>query len=253
MLDRERVFTDASDSYESSDVLVELSSRLTSAERNRADRERPLVTLSYAQSLDGTIAAADKRRLFLSCAQSMRLTHELRALHNAILVGIGTVLADDPQLNVRLVDGRNPQPVVVDSKLRLPLDANLLKSGRATWLAATEAAATEAEAAVAARGGEVLRMPQLTNGWVDIKALLAELTHRGIDHVLVEGGTRILTSFLQSRLVDYVVVTISPCFVGGTPALQPHQLSPPPRLSHWHSARFGEDLVVFGELDGSSG
>ena len=87
----------------------------------------PFVTLSYAQSLDGCIVAQPGQPLALSGAQSLILTHKLRAAHDAILVGIGTVLADNPRLDVRLAPGPDPQPVVVDSRLRFPLNANLLQ------------------------------------------------------------------------------------------------------------------------------
>ncbi|HEX9595492.1 MAG TPA: RibD family protein, partial [Anaerolineales bacterium] len=87
------------------------------------DLDRPTVTLSYAQSLDGSIALHRGEPLTLSGPESMAMTHRLRAAHDAILVGIGTVISDDPQLNVRLVEGRNPQVVVLDSRLRLPLTA----------------------------------------------------------------------------------------------------------------------------------
>ena len=90
---------------------------------------RPFVTLSYAQSLDGSIAARRGATTPISGPDALRLTHQLRAHHDAILVGIGTVLADDPQLTVRLVAGPNPQPVIVDSRLRLPLTARLLSDG----------------------------------------------------------------------------------------------------------------------------
>src|SRR5512133_2370683 len=92
-----------------------------------AGREgRPLVTLSYAQSLDGSLAAQRGTPLALSGPQSMELTHRLRAAQDAILVGIGTVLSDNPRLTVRLVEGSQPQPVILDSHLRFPLNANLL-------------------------------------------------------------------------------------------------------------------------------
>src|SRR4051794_24685033 len=88
--------------------------------------DRPIVTLAYAQSLDGSIATAARRPLALSSQPALKLTHQLRAEHDAILVGIGTVLADDPLLTVRLVNGPNPVPVVLDSRLRLPSTARLL-------------------------------------------------------------------------------------------------------------------------------
>lgn len=231
-----------------SPFLAELCAMLDQAERTLSERARPFVTLAYAQSLDGSIAGEGRRPLTLSGASSLQLTHELRAAHDAILVGIGTVLADDPRLNVRLVSGTDPQPIVVDSRLRLPESSHLLQNGRGVWLAATEAAEDSEVERVSSRGADVLRMPALENGWVDLEALMSDLIERGISHVLVEGGARILTSFLKVRLADYVVLTVAPRFVGGVPALIQHELSPFPRLSSWRSERVGDDLVLAGEL-----
>jgi 3,4-dihydroxy 2-butanone 4-phosphate synthase/GTP cyclohydrolase II len=89
---------------------------------------RPFVTLAYAQSLDGSLAARRGEPLSLSGLESQKLTHRLRASHSAILVGISTLLADDPQLNVRLVEGENPQPVVLDSRLRTRFKARVFQS-----------------------------------------------------------------------------------------------------------------------------
>lgn len=236
MLERDRVL---------SPILADLYARLESAE---AGRERPFVTLAYAQSLDGSIAGQDRRPLSLSGASSLQLTHELRAAHDAILVGIGTVLSDNPQLNVRLVPGPDPRPIVVDSHLRVPETAHLMDNGRGTWLAVTSDAGERAEQRVRARGADVVRTPSLDNGWVDLRALTASLAKRGVSHLLVEGGARILTSFLKARLVDYVVITVAPQFVGGVPVLCENELSPFPRLGSWQSERIGEDLVVAGEL-----
>jgi GTP cyclohydrolase II len=233
-------------------ILSDLLLRLQSARRDRSFRgRRPFVTLAYAQSLDGSIAGEGNRPLSLSCGSALALTHELRAAHDAILVGIGTVLADNPRLNVRLVSGDDPRPIVVDSRLRIPHHVNLLDSGRAIWLAATPAAPGEAEEELNARGAEVLRMPALPNGWVDLGALLKRLDDLGVRDVLVEGGARILTSFLESGLVDYLVVTISPRFVGGVRALSSRELAGYPRLRGWRAERVGEDLVLAGEVVGA--
>ena len=239
MLERDRVL---------SPILGDLHARLDEAERDGAARGRPFVTLAYAQSLDGSIAGQGRRPLSLSGPSSLQLTHELRAAHDAILVGIGTVLSDNPQLNVRLVPGSDPQPIVVDSRLRLPEAAHLMESGRGTWLAVTPDAGEQDETRVRARGADVLRTPALDNGWVDLEALMGSLSERGLAHLLVEGGARILTSFLKARLVDYVVITVSPQFVGGVPALCETELSPFPRLRSWQTERVGEDLIMAGEL-----
>lgn len=231
-----------------SSILSDLLVRLEESRLQAARRGRPFVTLAYAQSLDGSIAGDGNRPLKLSSPSSLQLTHELRASHDAILVGIGTVLADNPRLNVRLASGEDPRPIVVDSRLRIPLDAHLLDNGRGVWLATTEAAAASAEVELQSRGALVLRVRALENGWVDLAALLQRLEKRGVRHLLVEGGARILTSFLESKLVDYLVVTISPRFVGGVRPLDARELSSFPSLVSWRSERVGEDLVVAGGL-----
>src|SRR4029450_6900487 len=120
---------------------------------------RPFVTLSYAQSVDGSIAARPGQPLALSGTRSMTLTHQLRAAHDAILVGIGTVLADNPRLTVRLVEGKNPQPIVADSRLRFPLSANLLCAHPlAPWIAAGEPADASRQRVLEAAGARGARV-----------------------------------------------------------------------------------------------
>ena len=111
---------------------------------------RPQVILSYAQSLDGCIAARRGCRLALSGADSMKLTHTLRAGNDAVLVGIGTVLADDPLLSVRLAKGPSPRPVVLDSRLRLPVRCHLLHNGNRPWVLTTPAASASRQASLEA-------------------------------------------------------------------------------------------------------
>jgi GTP cyclohydrolase II len=212
---------------------------------------RPCVTLSYAQSLDGSIADRPGRPLALSGSQAMAMTHGLRALHQAILVGIGTVLADNPRLNVRLVSGPDPQPVVVDSRLRFPPYANLLKNRRSPWIATHEDAEAERQQALEAAGARVLRLPG-SNGWVDLAALLEHLGAIGINSLMVEGGAQIITSFLTSRLVDQVVLTIAPLLVGGLRVVDHLELGSRRRflrLKNVSYQQLGDDLVLRGEPD----
>jgi 3,4-dihydroxy 2-butanone 4-phosphate synthase/GTP cyclohydrolase II len=129
-------------------ILEQINAPLHRAAAHRQRTGRPFVTLSYAQSLDGSIAARPGRPLALSGSKSMALTHGLRATHEGILVGIGTLLADDPRLNVRLVEGKDPQPIVVDSRLRFPPYANLLRNGRIPWIATSAEADPERQAAL---------------------------------------------------------------------------------------------------------
>ncbi len=232
-------------------VIEQIRRVLAKAPEHRERTGRPLVTLSYAQSLDGSIADRPGRPLALSGSQSMIFTHCLRAFHDAILVGIGTVLADNPRLNVRLVEGSNPQPVIVDSRLRFPPYANLLRNGRTPWIAAAEGADPERQEALEAAGARVLRLPG-QNGWVDLPALLDHLGRQGIDHLMVEGGAQIITSFLATRLVDQVVLTIAPMLVGGLRVVDNlgySSLRRFPRLSRVSYQQLGEDLVLRGEPD----
>jgi 3,4-dihydroxy 2-butanone 4-phosphate synthase/GTP cyclohydrolase II len=229
--------------------LEALAARATAHHRRTG---RPFVTLTYAQSLDGSIAADPGQPLSLSGPQSLLLTHYLRAAHDAILVGIGTVLADDPLLNVRLVEGKNPQPVIVDSQLRFPLDANLLRRHPlAPWIATSEHADRERQRRLEAAGARVLRLPPTAGGYVDLDALLKQLGECGIRSLMVEGGARIITSFLARQLANYLVLTVVPRLVGGVRAVGNLGAFEParfPGLRHIGSQRLGEDLVLWGDL-----
>ena len=247
-----------------SDSIAELLENLKRARAREHRRDRPFVTLAYAQSVDGSITTARGERYGLSGPDALRLTHALRARHDAILIGVGTVLADDPELRVRFADGPSPLPVIVDSRVRTPADAKLLSvAGRPVWIAtaATNAASNgsgEQEARVAgiqADGRRIIECPALPNGWVDLHALLRRLGSDGVAHVMVEGGARIITSFLAARLVDYAVVTIAPQFLGGLSAVESSQSvgrpgppAPLASLTGWVSCRLGDDLVLGGEV-----
>jgi GTP cyclohydrolase II len=241
-----------------SDSIAELLESLMQARARAPRRDRPFVTLAYAQSLDGSITTARGERYRLSGSDAMRFTHALRARHDAILIGVGTVLADDPELRVRLADGPSPQPVVVDSRVRTPSDAKLLSAaGRPVWIAATslDGWSPDQEARIAriqTDGRRIIECPALPNGWVDLAALLRRLGSAGVEHVMVEGGARIISSFLAARLVDYALVTIAPQFLGGLPAVEPSARAGLPSavasLTTLVSCRLGEDLVIGGEV-----
>lgn len=177
---------------------------------------RPLVTLTWAQSLDGSIAAAPGLRTALSCPESLAMTHALRARHDAILVGIGTVLADDPSLTVRLVEGSSPRAVILDSRLRLPLGARLLgrSDGGPLVIAARDADRARREALEKA-GATVIVADRGEDGLIDLHSALAALADTGIRTLMVEGGAAVLASFLSLRLVDEVVATIAPVILAG--------------------------------------
>jgi GTP cyclohydrolase II len=220
---------------------------------HRQQTGRPYVTLTYAQSLDGAIAARPGHPLALSCRESQTMTHALRAAHDVILVGIGTVLADNPSLTVRLVVGRNPQPVVLDSRLRFPIFSKLLQQkALPPWIITNMAAEAERQAILEDLGARVYRLPAGDNGGIDIKELLETFGEMGINGIMVEGGAQIITSFLACQAVDQVIVTIAPVLVGGVRVLDFfHQPRPKvyPRLVNVDYQRIGEDLIVRGDPD----
>jgi len=222
------------------------------AERHFNSTHKPFVLLTYAQSLDGSISTRRDRQLQLSGPDSQRMTHQLRASHDAILVGIGTVLADDPRLTARLVEGKNPQPVIVDTHLRFPLAARLLmNSDLRPWIIASNGADPEARLRLEAAGARVLEVPQNPDGLLDLDTMLALLGEMTIASLMVEGGAKVLTSFLKYRLADWMVITLSPRLVGGLNAIDPLLWGEPthfPRLAHISSESCGEDLIVWGDL-----
>jgi riboflavin-specific deaminase-like protein len=233
------------------DVVGQVLDDLGAAARARGARPRPFVTLSWAQSLDGSIALEPGRGCALSGEESLAMTHAVRAAHDAILVGIGTLLADDPRLSVRHWTGRSPAPVVLDSRLRTPPTARVLAAGpgRAVCIACTTAADEARVAPLARRGVSVLRLPAQENGWVDLGALLDSLGQSGVRRLMVEGGARVLTSFLRAGLGDYAVVTVAPRLLGGLPVVGQLDRERPPRFSEVATHRLGDDVVLTGPLD----
>lgn len=220
----------------------------------RETLNRPRVTVSYAQTLDGRIATATGDARWISGPESLRLAHQLRADHDAIMVGVETVRRDDPRLTVRLVPGRDPLRVVVDSGLRTPLTAAVLAGGAAsgTLLAVTDRAPSERRAAVQALGATVLCLPDDGAGRVDLAALLAALHARGAGAVMVEGGARLITSLLRARLVDRLVVTVAPKILGaGIEAvgdLGIRDLAAALTLAETRVSQYGRDMVIDGRV-----
>ena len=212
----------------------------------RSDRTgRPWVTVAYAQSLDGSISSDPTARLTISCESSTHMTHLLRASHDGILVGTGTIIADDPLLTVRLVDGPDPTPVILDSSLRCPAHARVLNRGNAILVVGPNADPTRV-GQLQESGLTIEIVRETAPGRLDLTELLERLYHLGIHSVMVEGGGTVIGSFLGSGLVDAVVITVAPVFVGGyQPALdvladQPLRLYQP----SWHTV--GTDSVLVG-------
>jgi 3,4-dihydroxy 2-butanone 4-phosphate synthase/GTP cyclohydrolase II len=180
------------------------------------------------------------------------MTHALRDYHDAVLVGINTILSDDPRLTVRLVEGRNPQPVVLDRQLRFPLSARLLRDPCISPIIACEpTACRHKEQQLTDAGAQVLRIADGSDGRLDLAELLRQLRNMGFDSVMVEGGARVISSFLEHRLADQAVITISPQFVGGIRAVEPcatANIERTPRLDNVQYFQLDDDLIVCGTV-----
>ena len=177
----------------------------------------PFVTVKYAQTIDGRIATATGHSQWISSPASLKYAHQLRAEHDAILVGIGTVLKDNPTLTVRHVRGRNPLRIVLDPDLSVTPQMNVMQNlSDAPTLIVTTAANRDSSAAreLSRTGAQILAVAPDAAGNVRLDGLLPLLAARGISSVLIEGGSQIITSALSDNIVNRMVTVIAPKIIG---------------------------------------
>lgn len=215
----------------------------------------PWVTLTWAQAIDGTIALRRGRPTAISGEESLQLTHHLRAGHDAILVGAGTVLSDDPRLTTRFVDGSDARPVVLDRDLRTPCTARLFgDGGRYPIFFHSPDVPVERVTTLAAAGAICEALDDRALG--SLRAALDRLTAHGICSVMVEGGGEVLAAFLAAGLADLLVITVAPTVLGGyrppfgaTPCQEagaPADRGGAPRIAAPQYRSLGDDLIVYG-------
>jgi len=216
---------------------------------NRIGKKRPFVILKLAVSADDKIAAAGHRPVAITGEAAKARVHLLRAQSDAILVGIGTVLADDPLLTCRLpgLEAQSPVRVVLDRALRLPGESKLVHSARQTplWVMTSNVSEAPAAMKLGAVGAQVRRVSVAEGSppGLDLKSVLNVLAERGITRLMVEGGARVASSFLSAGLVDEVWLLRGPEQIGtdGIPALDTQPLSLITQSPRWH-ARATETL-----------
>jgi diaminohydroxyphosphoribosylaminopyrimidine deaminase / 5-amino-6-(5-phosphoribosylamino)uracil reductase len=214
----------------------------------------PFVTLKFAQTLDGRIATTGGSSQWISSDASLRLAHRLRGTHDAILIGIGTLLKDDPRLTVRLARGTSPIRVIADSKLRIPLDSRVLQEQdiAPTIIATTLKADETKKSSLMNMGIEVMEVAADSEQRVDLEDLLLKLGRRGISSVLVEGGSGIITSMLSRGLADKLVVAVAPKILGkGIEAvgnLGISEIGSCVNLASVKICRKGMDLILEGDI-----
>jgi diaminohydroxyphosphoribosylaminopyrimidine deaminase/5-amino-6-(5-phosphoribosylamino)uracil reductase len=235
-------------------VLAEEAGAVSAWFRHFIVRRRPYVILKLAASLDGRIATAAGASRWISGPAARRWVHALRNRVDAVMVGSGTVLADDPALTCRLRGGRDPLRVVIDGRLRTPPRARVIRqrSRAGTVIATTRAAPAARGRALARAGAEVLVVPSRRRH-VPLAAVLRALAARGVTSVLVEGGGGLAAAALRARLVDQLVVVSAPLLLGGDgrPMLGPlgvGRLARAPRLARPRVTRLGADLLLEGPV-----
>jgi diaminohydroxyphosphoribosylaminopyrimidine deaminase/5-amino-6-(5-phosphoribosylamino)uracil reductase len=211
----------------------------------RASRKRPEVTVKLAVSRDGRIGVPGAGQVTITGDIARRQVHLMRAEADAILIGIGTALADDPELTCRLpgLEARSPARIVLDAHARLPLAAKMVKEARRipVWLAAAADCKKERRAALEGAGVQFLAT-EAANGGFALPEFLEDLAARGVSTLMVEGGAETVRHFLDERLVDRIVLFIGPGEIGsqGIPSpILPDRMPEGFRLTR--EARYGED------------
>jgi len=214
------------------------------------------VTLKLAISLDGRIATRTGASKWITCPEARIKVQTLRAHHDAVMVGINTVLTDNPRLTVRDVPGRSPIRVVVDSKLRIPLTSQVVQTASAvpTCVVTTFAAPTTPEQALAHAGVRVIRVPATAEGRCDPVVMFRELAAREVVSVMCEGGSELAGSLLAHRLPDQLHVFVAPLLLGprGRPGAVdwagPESPSDAPRINPARWELCGTDAYVWGPI-----
>lgn len=215
----------------------------------------PFVVMKCGMSLDGKAATSAGESQWITCRESRKHVHELRNQLASVMVGVGTVIADDPSLTCRIPDGVNPLRVIIDSKLRIPLDAKVMKDQDTakTVVFTTQAGDREKAEILKKMGVEVLTVDTY-EGRVDLKAAVAELGKRKIDSVLLEGGPTLNFSALEQGIVDKAMFYVAPVLFGGKEAKTAvegkgfHGLSDGVELKNIYAEQIGNDLLIQGYI-----
>ncbi len=238
----------------STGVLAEDAGAVSAWWRAAVVRGRPYVILKLAASLDGRIATARGESRWVSGPRARRMVHDMRNRVDAVLVGAGTVLADDPALTCRVGRGRDPVRVIVDGRLRISPRARVIRqrSAAPTLIATTANASAVRRRALVRAGAEVLLLPG-RGGRFRLRDLLRALAARGIVSVLVEGGADVAATALRERMVDELVLVSAPILIGGAGrpmlgALARGPLASVPRLIRERVTRLGADVVRQGAV-----
>ena len=213
-----------------------------------------MVTLKLAASLDGKIATVSGDSHWISGEESRKMVHRLRNRLDAVLVGSGTVMTDDPQLTCRIAGGRNPWRIVLDRRLRVSPSAQLFhqRDPEKTIILTSQRAGVGKAKVLTARGAKILRFGE-RNGKIPWNALLRRLARMEIQSVLIEGGATTAASALRDKVVDKVLFFYAPIIIGGdgrvmVETLETERIKQSLRLTRLQTLRSGTDIAVSGYL-----
>jgi diaminohydroxyphosphoribosylaminopyrimidine deaminase/5-amino-6-(5-phosphoribosylamino)uracil reductase len=221
------------------------------------ESDRPFVIAKWAMTLDGKIADVERGSKYITGPDSRRLVHEIRGSVDAVAVGVGTVIADDPDLTVRDVDStREPVRVILDSHLRTPLASRVVTGVDAmpTWIVTTTEASADKRDALEQAGCRVLSV-DAESGHVDLAAAFRVLKAEGLSRILLEGGGEVHTSAFRAGIVDHVMAFIAPKLLGGRAAPGPlggdgvRLIADPLPVVEWTQSRLGNDFLLEGFVD----
>ncbi|HHT9137347.1 MAG TPA: bifunctional diaminohydroxyphosphoribosylaminopyrimidine deaminase/5-amino-6-(5-phosphoribosylamino)uracil reductase RibD [Candidatus Wunengus sp. YC60] len=219
----------------------------------------PYVTVKWAMSVDGKIATHTGESRWITSDESRKYVHKIRGQMDGILVGINTVMRDDPLLTCRIEGGRNPKRIVVDSNAAIPVNSRLLSTineGEIIVAVSTNAPRNRVEK-LEQLGCKIVQTKDM-NGRVDLKELFHRLGETKLTNILVEGGSRVITSVIEDRLADRVMVFVAPIIIGGEGAKSPvlgtgiNKMSEAAEITEIMVTRFSNDIVVEGTLKYSS-
>lgn len=240
--------------------LKEEAERLNEAFAKYITKKRPFVILKIASSLDGKIATATGESKWVTGEGGRRFVHRFRSEVDAVMVGIGTILKDDPYLTARIKGGRDPIRIIVDERLSIPVGSNVLNldSPAKTYIATTERASKTKVREVEKKGGAVLIVKE-KDGLVDLSALMDKLGDLQITSLLIEGGAEINASALREGIVDKVIFFFGPKIIGGRQAISsiggesPSSLAESILLNDIIAKKIGEDIMVEGYITRDKG
>jgi len=215
----------------------------------------PFVVLKLAQSLDGRIATRTGDSKWITGEKARRFVHRLRSQMDAVMVGVDTVIRDDPQLNVRWVKGKHPLKIVLDSQLGIPSEAQVFE-GERLILATTERSSEEKRRLVEEKGAQVWMLPD-RDGYVDLTEVMRKAGQEGITSILIEGGSKVATSALKARVVDKLMIFIAPKMIGrGTDAIGDlgiARIGEAIELEDVKLRRIGEDVLYSARVHANEG